>query len=125
MNISKNDIVKAIGEMNILDVVDLVAMLENKFNISAQQPKQQNVEQKNIESKTEVVKTSFDVVLKNFGENKIAVIKAIREITNLGLKEAKQMVESAPIKVKENVTEENAKEVKNTLEKCGASVEIN
>jgi large subunit ribosomal protein L7/L12 len=125
MNISKNDIVKAIGEMNILDVVDLVAMLESKFNISTQQQKQQNVEQKNIEPKSEAVKTSFDVTLKNFGENKIAVIKVIREITNLGLKEAKQMVESSPIKIKENITEENAKEIKNTLEKCGASVEIN
>lgn len=125
MNISKNDIVKAIGEMSILDVVDLISMLESKFNISAQQQKQQDVEQKSIEPKPEVVKTSFDVTLKNYGENKIAVIKAIREITNLGLKEAKQMVESAPIKVKENITEENAKEIKNTLEKCGASADIN
>lgn len=124
--ISKNDILDAISEMSVMDVVDLVKMMEEKFGVSAQaavavaaMPGAGAGEAAAVEEKTE-----FNVVMTSFGENKINVIKAIRAITGLGLKEAKDMVEGVPVVVKEGVSKQDSENFKKQLEEAGAKVDI-
>ncbi len=123
--ISKEDILQAVANMSVMDVVDLVKAMEEKFGVSAQAavavagPAAGAAAGEPAEEKTE-----FNVIMTKIGENKIAVIKAIRTITNLGLKEAKDMVESAPAAVKEGVNKEEADKVKKLLEEAGAAIEI-
>ena len=120
---SNEDILEAIKQKSVLELNDLVKMIQDEFGVTpmamAAPAAGPAVAAEEVEEKT-----TFDVVLTGFGEKKIQVIKAIREITGLGLKEAKELVESAPKPVKEQLGKEEAEEVKKKLEDAGASVEL-
>ena len=105
------NILEEIKSLTIIELADLVKAVEEEFGVSAAAPAAEE-------------KTEFDVVLKSFGAKKLDVIKAVREITGLGLKEAKEMVEGAPKAVKEGVSKDEAESVKKTLEEAGAEVEV-
>lgn len=125
MTMTKDEMISAIKEMSVLDLSDLVKTLEEEFGVSAAAPAPvMAVADASGDAEPEEEKTEFNVVLKDFGANKIAVIKAVRELTPLGLKEAKDLVESAPTNVKEAVSKDDADESKNKLEAAGAVVEI-
>ncbi len=126
MACAKEDILEAIANMSVMDVVDLIAAMEEKFGVSAAAAVAA-VPMGGAAGGAEAAaeeKTEFDVVLTGFGGNKVAVIKVVRGITGLGLKEAKEMVESAPSVVKEGVSKEEAEELKKQLEEAGATVEL-
>ena len=116
MPISKDDILNAIAAMPLMDIMDLVKAMEEKFGVSAAAPVAAAAV---VEEKTE-----FTVVLAAIGEKKVEVIKAVRELTSLGLKEAKDLVESAPATVKDGVTKDDAAKMKKKLEDAGAKVDI-
>ena len=118
------DLVKQIEELSVLDLAELVKVLEEKFGVSAAAPviMAASVSAEATADKEE--KTSFSVELKAAGEQKINAIKAVREITGLGLKEAKDLVDGAPKMVKEGVKKEEAEEMKKKLEAAGATVEL-
>ncbi|MCI2282886.1 50S ribosomal protein L7/L12 [Colwellia sp. MSW7] len=120
MSISKDDILNAIAEMSVMDVVALIEAMEEKFGVSAAAA----VAVAGGDGASAEEQTEFDVVLTSFGEKKVAVIKAVRGATGLGLKEAKELVEAAPKAIKEGVEKAEAEELKKTLEEVGASVEI-
>lgn len=122
MAVSKEDILQAISDMSVMDVVDLVKMMEDKFGVSAAMAVAAAPAAAPAEAVEE--KTEFNVILAKTGENKINVIKAIRTITGLGLKEAKDLVEAAPASVKEGVNKVQAAEIKKQLEEAGATVEV-
>ncbi len=122
--ISKEDILNAISEMSVMDVVELIKDMEEKFGVSAAAAAVPVAATAAGEASAAEEQTEFAVVLSSFGGNKISVIKVIRQITGLGLKEAKALVESAPETVKEGVSKEDAEEIKKQLEEAGASVEI-
>jgi large subunit ribosomal protein L7/L12 len=122
MAVSKDEILQAISDMSVMDVVDLVKMMEDKFGVSAAVAVAAAPAAAAAEAVEE--KTEFNVVMTKAGDNKINVIKAIRTITGLGLKEAKDLVESAPASVKEGVNKAQAAEIKKQLEEAGASVEV-
>ena len=125
MALSKDEILDAIAEMSVMDVVELVSAMEEKFGVSAQAavavaaPAAGGDAGAAVEEQTE-----FDVVLSAIGDKKVNVIKAVRGITGLGLKEAKAMVDGAPATVKEGVSKADAEETVKTLEEAGASAEI-
>jgi len=125
MAINKEDILEAISNMTVLEIVDLISAMEEKFGVSAAAavavaaPAAGGAAAPAAEEKTE-----FDVVMTSFGENKVNVIKAVREITGLGLKEAKDLVEGAPSTVKEGVAKADAETMKKKLEEAGAKVEL-
>lgn len=127
MGISKEDLVKAIGEMTVLDLSELIKMLETTFGVSAAAPVGM-VAAASAESAEPAEKpeeqTEFTVMLVDAGDKKIHVIKAVRAITGLGLKEAKDLVEGAPKPVKEGVSKEDAEKFRKELEESGAKVEI-
>jgi len=123
MALSKEDIIEAIAEMSVKDVVELVSAMEEKFGVSAAAAVVAGPGGGDAAEAAEE-QTEFDVVLTGIGEKKVNVIKAVREITGLGLKEAKGMVESAPKAVKEGVSKEDAEEAKKKLEEAGASAEL-
>ena len=110
---TKDEIVEAIKGMNVVELSDVVKALEDEFGISAA------ANGAPVEEQTE-----FEVNLKEIGPNKISVIKAVREVTSLGLREAKELVESAPAAIKEGIAREEANEIKGKLEEAGAAVEI-
>ncbi len=123
---SKEEILEAISKMSVMDLVELISEMEEKFGVSASAPvaaaavsaeSAESVEQGDEQ-------TEFDLILQSVGDNKIAVIKAVRAITALGLKDAKDMVESAPVTVKETVSKDEAEEIKKQLEESGATVEL-
>ena len=123
---TKEDIMQAIEKMNVLELSELVKDLEEKFGVSAAAPvavAAQAVDGAAAAGGDEE-KTEFDVILASFGEKKIQVIKVIRELTGLGLKEAKDLVEGAPKAVKEGVDKQTAEDLKKKLEESGATVEI-
>lgn len=122
MPISKDDILNAIAAMPLMDIMDLVKAMEEKFGVSAAAP----VAAAGPAAAAAVVeeKTEFTVVLAAIGEKKVEVIKAVRELTSLGLKEAKDLVESAPATVKDGVTKDDAAKMKKKLEDAGAKVDI-
>ena len=124
--ISKEDILQAISEMSVMDIVELIKDMEEKFGVSAATAAVAVAAPAGGEAAGAAAEeqTEFTAVLTNFGSNKIAVIKAIRAITGLGLKEAKEFVEGVPANVKENVAKEEAEEIKKQLEEAGATVEI-
>lgn len=123
MAVSKEDILEAIAEMSVMDVVDLVSAMEEKFGVSAAAAVA--VAAPAAEGAAAAAEqTEFDVVLKSFGANKVGVIKAVRGLTGLGLKEAKTLVESAPAAIKEAVSKDEAEDVKKQLEEAGAEVEV-
>lgn len=123
MALSKEDIIEAIAEMSVKDVVELVSAMEEKFDVSAAAAVVAGPGAGDAGA-AEEEQTEFDVVLTGIGEKKVNVIKAVREITGLGLKEAKGAVESAPKAVKEGVSKEDAEEAKKKLEEAGASAEL-
>ena len=121
MSITKDQIIEAVAEMSVMDVVELVEAMEEKFGVSAAAA----VVAGGAEGGAAAVEqTEFDVILASFGSNKVAAIKAVRGATGLGLKEAKALVESAPAPIKEAVSKEEAETLKKDLEEAGATVEI-
>jgi len=119
----KEEIIKAIEGMNILELSELVKGLEDKFGVQAVVP-QGMAQASSAEEKAKEEKTEFDVILSEIGSKKIQVIKEVRKLTTLGLKEAKDLVEQAPKPIKQGVSKEEALKVKETLEAAGAKVEI-
>lgn len=124
MAVSKEEILDAIGNMTVLEVVDLIKAMEEKFGVTAAAavvagPAAAAAEVVPVEEQTE-----FNVILASFGANKVGVIKAVRALTGLGLKEAKDAVEGAPTTVKEAVSKAEAEAAKKELEEAGATVEI-
>jgi large subunit ribosomal protein L7/L12 len=125
MAVSKEDILEAISNMSVMDVVDLISAMEEKFGVSAAAPVAVAAgPAAGGEAAAAEEQTEFDVILASFGSSKVPVIKVVREITGLGLKEAKDLVESAPAAVKEGVEQGEADELKKKLEEAGATVEI-
>ena len=125
MAASKEQILEAISNMTIMDVVDLVKMMEEKFGVTAAMPMMAAMPGAGGGAAAAVEeKTEFDVILMSSGDKKINVIKVVRELTGLGLKEAKDLVDGAPKAVKEKVSKEEASSVKQKLEEAGAAVEI-
>ena len=125
MAATKEEIIEALKEMTLLEASELVKMIEEEFGVSAAAPAAVVAAGPAAGAAAEAEeKTEFDVVLEGFGDNKIAVIKAVREITGLGLKEAKEAVESAPKAIQEGVAKDNAEEIKAKLEEAGAAVTL-
>jgi large subunit ribosomal protein L7/L12 len=124
--LSKDDILEAIGSMTVLELADLVKDMEERFGVSAAAPVATAAPAAAAGAAAPAVeeKTEFDVVLRSGGEKKIQVIKVVRELTNLGLKEAKDLVDGAPRAVKEGVSKAEAEEMKKKLEEAGGSVEL-
>lgn len=123
MAVSKEDILEAISNMTVMDVVELISMMEEKFGVSAAAAVAVAAAPAAAAPAVEE-KTEFDVVMTSFGANKVNVIKVIREITGLGLKEAKDLVEGVPSTVKEAIAKADADSIKKKLEEAGATVEI-
>ncbi len=125
MAVSKEDILDTISNMTVMEVVDLIEAMEEKFGVSAAAAvAAAPVAAAGGDAGGAAEKDEFDVVLASFGDNKVGVIKAVRAITGLGLKEAKEMVESAPSALKEGVAKAEAEEMKKQLEEAGAQVEL-
>jgi len=124
MAIAKNDILEAIASMSVMEVVDLIEAMEEKFNVSAASFAMPVAAAGAAPAAAAEEKTEFNVVMTGFGDKKVEVIKAIRTITGLGLKEAKDLVEAAPAPVKEGVSKADADSIKKQLEEAGATVEI-
>ncbi len=122
MAISQEDILEAVSNMTVMEIVDLISAMEEKFGVSAAAVAAAPAAGADAGAVAE--QTEFDVVMTSFGSAKVSVIKAVRGITGLGLKEAKATVEGCPAAVKEGVSKEEAEQVKATLEEAGASVEI-
>ena len=119
---TREDIIQAIKEMTVLELNELVTACEEEFGVSAAAPVA--VVGGAVAGAAAEEKTEFDVVLANAGSSKVGVIKAVREITGLGLKEAKELVDNAPKTLKEGVSKEEADQMKEKLEAAGASVEV-
>ena len=126
MALSKDDILNAIAEMSVMDVVELVEAMEEKFGVSAQAAVAvaAGPAAGGDAGEAAAEKTEFDVVLTSAGDKKVNVIKAVRAITGLGLKEAKGLVDGAPSPIKEGASKEEAEEAKAQLEEAGATVEL-
>ena len=122
MAVTKEDVISYLEKANMIEVSELITEIEEKFGVSAAAPVA--VAAAPSDGASEQVKTEFDVVLSAVGQQKINVIKAVRAITSLGLKEAKDLVDSAPKPVKEGVSESEATEIKTQLEEAGATVEL-
>lgn len=123
MALSKEDILNAIAEMSVMDVVELVEAMEEKFGVSAQAAVAVAAAPAEAAPAAEE-KTEFDIVLNSAGDKKVNVIKVVRAITGLGLKEAKDLVDGAPSTVKEGAPKAEAEEAKKQLEEAGATVEL-
>lgn len=124
MAVSKQDILEAISNMSVMDVVDLVKSMEEKFGVSAAAAVMAAPAAGGGEAAAKEEQTEFNVVMTSFGANKIGVIKVIRELTGLGLKEAKDLVEAVPANVKEGVSKDEAETVKKKLVEAGATVDV-
>ena len=123
--LSNKDILDAIADMSVMDVVELVSAMEEKFGVSAAAVAAAPAAAATADAGDAAEeKTEFNVVLTSFGDKKVAVIKAVRGITSLGLKEAKDLVEGVPAPVKEGVTKAEAEDIQKQLEEAGASVEL-
>ncbi|MFU8831188.1 MAG: 50S ribosomal protein L7/L12 [Wenzhouxiangella sp.] len=123
MAVSKEDILETVSNMTVMEVVDLIEAMEEKFGVSAAAPVAAAAGPA-APAAAEEEQTEFDVILASFGANKVAVIKAVRSLTGLGLKEAKDLVEGAPAPLKEGVSKDEAETVKKQLEEAGATVEV-
>ena len=123
MAVSKNEILDTISNMTVMEVVELIEAMEEKFNVTAASASVAIAAPAAAGAAAEE-QTEFDVVMSSFGENKVGVIKVIRTITGLGLKEAKDLVEAAPTTVKEGVSKADATDIKKQLEEAGAAIEI-
>ncbi len=124
MALSKDDILTAIAEMSVMEVVELIEAMEEKFGVSAAAAVAAAPAAGGGEAAAAEEQTEFDVILTSIGEKKVNVIKAVRAITGLGLKEAKGVVDGAPAPVKEGATKDEAEAIKTQLEEAGASVEL-
>lgn len=124
MGVSTEEILDTVSNMTVMEVVELISAMEEKFGVSAAAAVAVGPAAAGDAGAAAEEQTEFDVVLTGFGDNKVAVIKAVRAITGLGLKEAKGAVESAPTPVKEAVSKDEAEDVKKQLEEAGASVEV-
>ena len=125
MSVSKDEILDAIANMTVMDVVELIEAMEEKFGVSAAAAvAAAPAAGGDAGGAAAEEKTEFDVVLADMGGNKVAVIKAVRGVTGLGLKEAKEAVEGAPTTLKEGVAKEEAEDIKKQLEEAGAKVEL-
>ena len=122
--LSNEDILSAIADMSVMDVVELVSAMEEKFGVSAAAVAAAPVAAAADAGVAAEEKTEFNVMLTSFGDKKVAVIKAVRTITGLGLKEAKDLVESAPAAIKEGASKAEADDIQKQLEEAGASVEL-
>ena len=123
MAVSREEIIEALKEMSLLEASELVKDIEETFGVSAAAPVAVAAAPA-AGGEAAAEKSEFDVVLEGFGDNKIAVIKAVREITGLGLKEAKEVVENAPKAIQEGVAKDKAEEIKAKLEEAGAAVTL-
>ena len=123
---SREEVLEAISQMSVIDLVELISEMEEKFGVTAAAPMAVAAAPVAGEGSEDAAEeqTEFEVILTAMGENKIAVIKAVRTISGLGLKEAKDLVEAAPKTLKESVSKEEAEEMKKQLEESGASVEL-
>ncbi len=126
MAVSREEIKEALGQMPVLELVDLIKELEEDWGVSAAAPvaAAAGPGAAGADAAAAEEKTEFDVVLSSFGDQKVAVIKVVRAITSLGLKEAKELVEGAPSPVKEGATKDEAEDIKKQLEEAGATVEV-
>ena len=124
MAVSKDDILDAISNMTVVEVVDLIEAMEEKFGVTAAAPVAVAAAGGDAGGAAAAEQTEFDVVMTSFGANKVSVIKAVRAITGLGLKEAKDMVESAPVSVKEGAEKAEAEDVVKQLTEAGAEAEL-
>ena len=125
MSVSKEDILNAVAEMSVMDVVELVEAMEEKFGVSAAAPVAAAAPAASGEAaEAAEEKSEFEIFLADVGEKKIDVIKVVRAITGLGLKEAKAIVDGAPSSVKEGANKEEAEQAKSQLEEAGAKVEL-
>ncbi len=124
MAVAKEDILEAIANMTVMEVVELINAMEGKFGVSAAAVTAAAVPTATIDAPQAEVQTEFTVTLTSFGEKKVQVIKTIRSITGLGLKEAKELVEGVPSVVKEAVPKEEAEKIKKDLEEAGGGAEI-
>ncbi len=127
---TKDEIIDAIKQMNVVELADVVKALEDEFGISAAAPVAVAAAPADGGATADggaaasVEQSEFEVSLKEIGPNKISVIKAVREVTSLGLREAKELVESAPASIKDGIAKEEADEIKSKLEEAGAAVEV-
>jgi len=124
MAVSQEEILETISSMSVMEVVDLISAMEEKFGVSAAAAVAVAAPAAGGEAAAAEEKDEFNVVMSSFGENKVSVIKAVRGITGLGLKEAKDMVEGVPATVKEGATKDEAEAIKKTLTEAGATVEL-
>ena len=125
MAVSKEDILSAVADMSVMDLVELIEAMEEKFGVTAAAavaaaPAAAGGDAGDAAEE----QTEFDVVLTGFGDKKVGVIKAVREVTGLGLKEAKELVESAPAPVKEGASKDEAEEIKKKIEEAGGTAEL-
>lgn len=124
MAVTREEIIEALKEMSLLEASQLVKDIEEAFGVSAAAPVAVAAMPTTGGDDAAAEKSDFDVVLEGFGDNKIAVIKVVREITGLGLKEAKEAVEGAPTTIQEGVAKDKAEEIKSQLEEAGAAVTL-
>ncbi|ARC54315.1 50S ribosomal protein L7/L12 [Candidatus Riesia pediculicola] len=123
MSINKKEIFDAILNMSMVEIIELTSMLEKKFNIDSSVIQTSSIQKDQPEEK-KPEKSEFKIILTSFGSNKIAVIKAVRSVISLGLKEAKDIVESCPSVLKDTASKEDVEIIKKALEKSGASITI-
>ena len=125
MAVSKEDILSAVADMSVMDLVELIEAMEEKFGVTAAAAVAAAPAAAGADAGAAAEEqTEFDVVLTGFGDKKVGVIKAVREVTGLGLKEAKELVESAPAPVKEGASKDEAEEIKKKIEEAGGTAEL-
>ncbi|HAB08366.1 MAG: 50S ribosomal protein L7/L12 [Alloalcanivorax venustensis] len=125
MAVSKEDILSAVADMSVMDLVELIEAMEEKFGVTAAAAVAAAPAAAGGDAGAAAEEqTEFDVVLTGFGDKKVGVIKAVREVTGLGLKEAKELVESAPAPVKEGASKDEAEEIKKKIEEAGGTAEL-
>jgi large subunit ribosomal protein L7/L12 len=124
MALSNEEIINAIKEKPVMEIVELVKSMEDEFGVSAAVATVAAAPAAGAVGEAQEEQTEFDVVMSSFGEKKVSVIKAVRAISSLGLKEAKDLVESVPANIKEGISKDEAEDVKKLLEEAGATVEI-
>ena len=125
MAVSKEDILSAVADMSVMDLVELIEAMEEKFGVTAAAAVAAAPAAAGGDAGAAAEEqTEFDVVLTGFGDKKVGVIKAVREVTGLGLKEAKELVESAPAPVKEGASKDEAEEIKKQIEEAGGTAEL-
>ena len=124
MAVAKAEILETIGNMSVLEIVDLISAMEEKFGVSAAVAVAAAHAAGGPAAAPAEEKTEFNVIMTSFGDNKVNVIKVIRAVTGLGLKEAKDMVEGVPATVKEGISKDDAAAIKKQLEEAGAKVEV-